>query len=133
MVFLNRADSLKTITQVLAGLTLACSGLITLMPFGLLLFGGKKAAADGEGKTAAGKSAKVEDDDGEVEAVEDSEEVIEDDDSASAFDVEESDADIMADSDGDMTGPASSLDEIESVDFDDEEEEEKPAPKKRKK
>ena len=140
MVFLSKADSLKTITQVLAGTTLLCSGLVTLMPFGLLIFGGKKAAADDEGKTA-GKKSDVDDEDVDVEdegveAVSDLEEVEETeegDDSASAFDVEESDADIMADSDDDLSGPASSLDEIESVDFDDEEEEEKPAPKKRKK
>ena len=134
MVFLSKADSLKTITQILAGTTLLCSGLVTLMPFGLLIFGGKKAAADDEGKAASGKKSDV--DDEEVEAVADLEEVEESeegDDSGSAFDVEESDADIMADSDDDLSSPASSLDEIESVDFDDEEEEEKPAPKKRKK
>jgi len=135
MVFLNQADSLKTMTQVLAGVTLACSGLVTLMPFGLLIFGGKKAVADDEGKTA-GKAAEVVDDE-EVDAVADIEEAEEadvNDDSGSAFDVEESDAEISADSDDEISGPASSLDEIESVEFEDEEEEEeKPAPKKRKK
>lgn len=132
MVFLTKADGLPTILQILAGLTLACAALIALMPIGLLIFGGKRAPKDAADKPSAkaGKAAPA-DDEEEIEAVEDLEEASEIDDDASAFDVDESDADIMADSDDEITSNDSSLDEIESVDFDDDDDE--PAPKKRKK
>jgi len=130
MVFLNRADSLTTMTQVVVGVTLLCAALVALMPVGLMIFSGKKAAVDDEEAVARPSRQEAELDEEEVEA-EEIEEVDEDEsasDELSAF--EESDADIMADSDAELTGPASSLDEIESIDFDDEEE---PKPKKRKK
>ncbi len=141
-VFLKRADTLPTMVKVLVGVTLLCAALVALMPFGLLIFGGARKSADDVGKTAASRKGAKADDDDEVEAVEEVEEAdddsvsaFDDDDSVSAFDDEsDADADIMADSDDDLTsGPPSSMDEIESVDFEDEEEEEKPAPKKRKK
>lgn len=135
MVFLNRADSLTTIMQLLVGVTLACAALVTLMPFGLLIFSGKKSATADDGKAAASR-ASVEDDIEAAEGVEmaegaDVEEV--DDEASDAFDIDDSDADVMADSDDEISGPASSMDELDSVDFDDDEDEEKPAPKKRKK
>lgn len=128
MVFLTKADGLPMILQILVGLTLACAALVALMPIALLIFGGKRAPKEDVDKAKSGKAAK--DDDEEEEEVEAAEE-IEDagDEEASAFDIEESDADIMADSDAEISGNDSSLDEIESVDFDDDE----PAPKKRKK
>ena len=136
-VFLKQADTLPTMAKALVGVTLLCAALVALMPFGLLIFGGARKPADDVGKTVASrKGTTADDDDEEVETVEEVEEAgDDDDDSVSAFD-DESDADIMADSDDDLTsGPASSMDEIESVNFEDEddEEEEKPAPKKRKK
>ena len=130
-VFLKQADTLPTMAKVLVGVTLLCAALVALMPFGLLIFGGARKSADDVGKTVASrKGTKADDDDEEVEEAGD-----DDDDSVSAFDDEsDGDADIMADSDDDLTsGPPSSMDEIESVNFEDEEEEEKPAPKKRKK
>lgn len=143
MVFLNSADSLKMMTQIIAGLTLACSALVTLMPIGLLVMGGRKASPKG----AAGKPARDAVSSGEVDVVEDAdvEEMVESSDAevsefdedadveeVSEFEMEDSDAEVTADSDDEIaSGPASSLDEIESVDFEDEEDE--PKPKKRKK
>ncbi len=133
MVFLSRADSLTMMTQIVVGVTLLCAAIVALMPIGLMIFTGKKSAAKDD--AAVSREAEVE----EVEEVEDeieaSDEVDEIDDVAaesdelSAFD--ESDVDIMADSDAELTGPASSLDEIDAIDFDDEEEEEKPKKRKR--
>ena len=132
MVFLNQADSLSTITKILVGITLACAALITLMPFALLIFGGKKAAGADDDQSVASKSSADVD---EIESVEaedlDVADVEEDSDGGSAFDVDDSDAEIMSDSDDEITGPASSLDEIVSVDFEDEEP--APAPKKKPK
>lgn len=129
MVFLTKADGLPMILQILVGLTLACAALVALMPIALLIFGGKKAPkADADKSSAKSGKAANDDDDEEVEAVEEIEDA--GDEEASAFDIEESDADIMADSDEEITSNDSSLDEIESVDFDDDDE---PAPKKRKK
>ncbi len=131
MVFLSRADSLTMMTQIVVGVTLLCAALVALMPIGLMIFTGKKAKDDDEvAARPSGKKAVVEDDEeveeaGEIEELDD---VAAESDEISAF--EESDADIMADSDAELTGPASSLDEIESIDFDDEEE---VKPKKRKK
>lgn len=128
--FLDSADKLTTTTQVLVGVTLFCAALVTLMPFGLLIFGGKKSVPEEDAKPVSGAS-EVDDLD-DAEAVDD----VEDADADEAFDIDDSDADVMADSDADFsTDQASSLDEIETVDFDDEEEEEEPepAPKKRKK
>lgn len=137
MVFLDRADRLTTIMQVMVGLTLACAALVTLMPFGLLIFSGKKATPAGDGNVAASRAAAIVDDD-DVEAAEgvemaddaDVEEI--DEEASDAFDIDDSDADVMADSDDEISGPASSMDELDSVDFDDDEDDE-PAPKKRKK
>ena len=135
-VFLKRADTLPTMMKVLVGVTLLSAALVALIPFGLLVFGGARKSADDGGKATAPRKGAKADDDEEVEAVEEVEEAVDDDDdSVSAFDDEsDADADIMADSDNDLTsGPPSSMDEIESVDFEDEEVEEAPAPKKRKK
>lgn len=131
MVFLSRADSLTMMTQIVVGVTLLCAALVALMPIGLMIFTGKKAKDDDDVVTRpSSRKADVGDDEeveeaGEIEELED---VAAESDEMSAF--EESDADIMADSDAELTGPASSLDEIESIDFDDEEE---VKPKKRKK
>lgn len=131
MVFLNSADSLQTTTQAVVGATLLVSAFVTLMPFGLLVLGGKKAAKDDEPAPAA--DAAVLDDD--VEVADDDEVSVTDDDSedmaaTSDFDLADSDADVMADSDDELsTGPASSMDEIEAFDMDDEDDE----PKKKKK
>jgi hypothetical protein len=134
MVFLTKAGNLPTMATVLVGLTLACAVLVILMPFGLLIFGGKKAVDDDDERPA--KASKVKDDE-EVEEIEEAAEVEEADeiedvesDGGSDFEIGESDADIMSDSDDDISGPASSLDEIESVDFEDEDDE---PPKKKKK
>jgi hypothetical protein len=43
MVFLSYSDALKPMAYVVLGSALACSGLMTLMPFGILVFGGRKA------------------------------------------------------------------------------------------
>ncbi len=131
MVFLSRADSLTMITQIVVGVTLLCAALVALMPIGLMIFTGKKAKDDDEvAARPSSKKAVVEDDEeveeaGEIEELDD---IAAESDEISAF--EESDADIMADSDAELTGPASSLDEMESIDFDEEEE---VKPKKRKK
>lgn len=133
MVFLNRADSLTTMTQVLVGLTLLCSVLVTLMPFGILVFGGKKAAAvDDDDRPSASKKAIDEEDSVEAESADDIEELSDASTETSAFEMDDSDADIMADSDDEITSSSSSLDEIETMEFDEDEEEEE-APKKRKK
>jgi hypothetical protein len=130
MVFLSRADSLTMMTQIVVGVTLLCAALVALMPIGLMIFTGKNAKDEDEVTARpSGKKAVVDDDEeveeaGEIEELDD----VAESDEISAF--EESDADIMADSDAELTGPASSLDEIESIDFDEEEE---VKPKKRKK
>jgi hypothetical protein len=146
MVFLSRADTLKTMTMIVAFLTLACAMLVTLMPIGLLVLGGRKtksddkpaagAAGDESGEAALVEDADVEASDAEISSgdISDSVEVSDSDlEESDEFVMDDSDADIMSDSSGEFsTGPASSLDEIDSVDFEDEEEEE-PKPKKRKK
>ena len=133
MVFLSRADSLTMMTQIVVGVTLLCAAVVALMPIGLMIFTGKKSAVDDDVAVARpSRKADVEDDEEEVEAADEIEEIDEvesSSDDLAAFD--ESDADIMADSDAELTGPASSLDEIDSIDFDDEEEEEKPKKRKR--
>lgn len=131
MVFLTKADGLPTILQILVGLTLACAALVALMPIALLIFGGKRAPREDSDKSSAKSGKAAKDDDGEVEAAEEIEDA--GDEEASAFDIEESDADITADSDAEISGNDSSLDEIESVDFDEDDEDDEPAPKKRKK
>jgi hypothetical protein len=132
MVFLSRADSLTMITQIVVGVTLLCAALVALMPIGLMIFTGKKAKDDDEvAARPSSKKAVVEGDEEEVEEageIEELDDFAAESDEISAF--EESDADIMADSDAELTGPASSLDEMESIDFDEEEE---VKPKKRKK
>lgn len=134
MVFLNSADSLKPATQAVAGATLLLSALVTLMPFGLLVLGGKKAATPDN--AAASKGSARSDDEGEDIEVADEDDVEITDDEAedlaetSDFDLDDSDADIMSDSSGEIeSGPASSLDEMDAFDMEDEE----PKPKKKKK
>lgn len=138
MVFLKQADSLTTITQVVVGLTLACAALVVLMPFGLLIFGGRSAGSDdvaaapakakGKGKPAADDLI----DDSAVEEV--SDEIVEDDDDAGdIFGGDDdlgsaSDDDIMADSDDAIS--AGSSETLDTFDFDDEEDS---GPKKKKK
>ena len=151
VVFLKQADTLPTMMKVIVGVALLCAVLVALMPFGLLIFGGaRKSDADGS-KAGKRKGAEADEDEDEVSAVDDVDDDVEavDDDSVSAFEDEDEDgdeesvADVMADSDDEITaGPDSSLDEIESVDFEDEDEvepldfedeDEEPAPKKPKK
>lgn len=131
--FLNSADKLNTTFQVVCGVVLACVVVVILMPFALLIFGGPKSKSDDD-ETPKGKSADEDvetiDDDDAAEADEDVES-----DETLGFD-DSDDGDIMADSDDEIaTGSGSSLDEIETLDFEDDdvEEEEEPAPKKRKK
>lgn len=135
IVFLRSSDKLSTVLMVIVGMTLVCAFVVVLMPFGLLVLGGKKA--EKVEKEAPAKAAKEEDsdevavaDEEESESVSEIEEAIEEEE-GSDFDIGESDAEIMSDSDDEITGSTSSLDEIEAVDFDDEDE--PPAPKKRKK
>lgn len=137
MVFLNNSDKLSTALLGIVGLTLACAAVVMVMPFGILLARGKKASSDNAAAVSKKGSAKVvEDDDSDEVAVAD-EEIAEEEaeeieeDSAADFDIDGSDSSIMADSDDEITGSASSLDEIESVDFDDDDDE-PPAPKKRR-
>jgi hypothetical protein len=126
MVFLNQAESLSTLLKIIVGVTLAASGFVAIMPIGLLIFGGKKAAAEESEAATSKKSATIDIDDDAVEEVEVAE-AEEASDGDSLFDVEESDDDIMADSDDEIA--SGSADEIETDDlFDDE-----PTPKKRKK
>ncbi|MDZ4687920.1 MAG: hypothetical protein SH850_22845 [Planctomycetaceae bacterium] len=44
MAFLNHSESLKGMVMVLVGTTLACAALVAAMPFGILIFTGKKKA-----------------------------------------------------------------------------------------
>ena len=134
MVFLNQADSLKTTMQVVVGVTLLASVTVAVMPF-VLLIPGRKKALDNAGQ-AAGVASDADD---AVEVMDDNDEVSDaaDEDAAelaatSDFDLGDSDANVMTDSSGEFdTGNASSLDNIDAFDMDDEEEE--PKPKKRKK
>lgn len=66
-VFLNHAEQLTTITQVLVGGTLATVAAVVLTPFAVLIFGGKSAAKADKGKTA-GKAAAAGDDDADFDA-----------------------------------------------------------------
>ena len=132
-VFLKQADSLNTTMQVVVGATLLASVMVTLMPF-VLIIPGRKKALDNAGP-AAGVAL---DDDDAVDVMDDDAEVSEDveaEEDASAtsdFDLDDSDADVMSDSDDEVdAGNASSLDDMDAFDMDDEEEE--PKPKKRKK
>ena len=135
MVFLNQADSLKTTMQVVVGLTLLVSFVVTAMPLVLLIPGRKKPATEGD------KAVAMASDDGEVvDVVDDDDEAsnamdedLEELSSTSDFDLGDSDSDVMSDSSGELdTGPTSSMDDIDAFDMDDEEDE-KPKPKKRKK
>lgn len=139
MVFLNRFDKLSTVLIIVVGATLACAVLVTLMPVGLLVFGGKKAekTADKESSSAIDKEEGSEEiavtDDEEVEEADEEIEEVEEETGSSDFDIGESDSNIMSDSDDEISGSASSLDEIETADFEDEDEDEPPAKKKKKK
>ena len=127
MVFLNQADSLKTAMQAVVGVTLLASVMVTVMPFVLLIPGRKKATTDA-GQSAAGSSG----DDDAVEVMEDDGDAEEDASDPSDFELDDSDADVMSDSNDEIdAGNASSLDDMEAFDMDEEEEE--PKPKKRKK
>ncbi|MDX1967504.1 MAG: hypothetical protein SFV23_10060 [Planctomycetaceae bacterium] len=53
MVFLNHAENLKLMTQLLVGGTLAVTAAITFTPFAVLIFGGKKPAAKSPAKVAS--------------------------------------------------------------------------------
>ncbi len=48
-VFLDRAEKMSTAMQVIAGSALALSGLVTVLPFFVLIFTPKKPAGFGEG------------------------------------------------------------------------------------
>lgn len=132
MVFLDQADSLNTKLQIAVGVTLLASVMVTLMPF-VLLIPGRKKALDNAGPAAGVAS----DDDDAVEVMDDDEvsEDVEVEEGASAtsdFDLDDSDADVMSDSSDEIdAGNASSLDDMDAFDMDDEEEQ--PKPKKRKK
>lgn len=118
MVFLQKADGLTTMTQVTVGGTLLVSALVTLMPFILLIFGGSKKNPEQSdaGTGSAGDEEAVDDSSGEVELADDDADVMDDD-----FD--DSDANVVAESDDD-------LDAMDDFDIDDEEDEK---PKKGKK
>ena len=130
MVFLNQADSLKTTMQIVVGATLLASVVVTLMPF-VLLIPGRKKALDNAGPAAAVASG----DDDAVEVMDDDAADVDAEEDLSAtsdFGLDDSDADVMSDSSGEIeSGPVSSMDEMDAFDMDDEEEE--PKPKKRKK
>jgi hypothetical protein len=136
MVLLSHSDKLPTMLMAIVVVTLLCAGAVAVMPFGILVLGGKKADKDADAEPVSSKSKKGKDQDSDELAVADEveadiEEAVEEEGS-SDFDIGESDADIMSDSDDEISGPASSLDEIEASDFD-EEEDEPPAKKKKKK
>jgi len=136
MAFLNHAENLRLMTQVLVGATLLLTVVVALMPFAVLVFGGKKkAAAAATGKKGA--KAAAGDDDAEMtsgeyaadpEADEDTETVVFDGEASQLTDeVDESDyLDTEDLGDDDML---LSDDEI----LIDEEEDEPPAKKKKKK
>lgn len=63
MVFLNHAENLKTMTQILVGATAAVTFGVALMPFGVLIFGGKSAKS-AVAKPAAGAARSSGDEDG---------------------------------------------------------------------
>ncbi len=133
MVFMHQADSLKTTMQVVVGLTLLASFLVAIMPLILLIPGRKKSAAaeDDVAEVASDDAVDVVDDDVEVSDAAD--DASEEASATSDFDLDDSDANVMSDSSGEIdTGPVSSMDELDAFDMD-EEEEEKPKPKKRKK
>lgn len=131
--FLQSADKLTMTVQIVVGVTLACAALVTLMPFGLLIFGGRKEAAVAAAAPSKGKATYDDDVESSDDADDfgDADEVDEIEEADETIGFEESDADIMADSNDEIESGGSSLDEIESIDFDDDDEE--PAPKKRKK
>ena len=124
LAFLRHAEHMKTTLLVLAGLTLAVSALVTVMPFGILIFGAK----DKRGKQEAGKDKTTPDDD-------DGEEDTSDDDSADGLkssgdeddfavagedgdvEMDNEDADLEMADDGDDFGFAD-----DDFDMDDEEE-----------
>lgn len=134
MVFLNQADSLKTTMQAVVGATLLVSAIVALMPFALLIPGKKKK----EPAESSESVAEVLDDDDAVDVMEEDAEVSEDVEvdqdapSSSDYELDDSDADVMSDSSGEIdAGNDSSLDDIDAFDMDDEEEEE-PKTKKKK-
>lgn len=57
MAFLNHAENLRMMTQILVGGTLLVTAMVVLMPFGILIFGGKKSAAKAPAGKKAGKAA----------------------------------------------------------------------------
>lgn len=56
MAFLNHAENLSTMVQALVGGTLLITAVVALMPFGVLLFGGRKAAVKTKDKSPAAES-----------------------------------------------------------------------------
>ena len=132
MVFMHQADSLNTTLKIVVGLTLLASFVVAIMPVILIIPGRQKSAAaddKAEGKDAD-DAVDVADDD--VEVSEDVEEESGESSATSDFDLDDSGSGVMSDSSGEIeTGPASSLDDMDAFDMDDEEDE--PKPKKRKK
>lgn len=110
-VFLDRAEKMSTAMQVIAGTSLALSGLVTVLPFFVLIFTPKKPWGYGEGDelllasagaAAAGGAAMADDDDfgdeddDDVQFDDDDEE---DDDDFGDFDDDDDDFDLDDDDD----------------------------------
>lgn len=129
MVFLNHAENLKTMTQALVGGTLMVTAVVTLLPFGVLIFGGRKAGKAPE-KAKAGAAADKADDgmiatsddiiatDDDLEADEDTETVLYQD----AVDDDADTAEVFEDEDFSTTDEedfALSDDDIEAYEDDD--------------
>ncbi len=128
-VFMNQADSLNTNMKIVAGVTLLASFLVALMPLVLLIPGRKTTAAAGDKAAEMSSDEAVEVADDDVEVSDAAEELS----ATSDFDLDDSDADVMSDSSGEIdTGPTSSMDDMDAFDMD-EDEEEQPKPKKKKK
>jgi hypothetical protein len=119
MAFLNYSGNLKMMTQLLVGGTLLATTAVVLMPFGVLVFSGKKsAAAPAKGKAA--KAADDEDEEGETLATAD--EILDEEPETETIVFDGSQALDTSDVDDDMEF---------STDFEDEFEEEEEAPKKK--
>lgn len=135
MAFLNHAENLRLMTQVLVGGTLLMTVVVALMPFAVLVFGGKKAASGAAAGKKGGKAAAAGGDDDDLtsgeyvdpEADENTETVVFDGD-ASEFTDEVDESDYL---DTDDLGDDDMLLSDDEILID--EEDEPPAKKKKKK
>jgi hypothetical protein len=124
MTLLNHFGNLALMGQLLVIGTLVVTAVVALVPFGVLIFSGKKPAAAKKGAKASGE---------EDATIATSDEIVSRDDEGFADSAEETETIAFAPSDEGDTDDLGDLDEFSTDDLDDFEEDEPPKKKGKKK